>query len=97
MRLHVRVTPRAAQDRIDGFDATGVLRVRVTAPPADGAANEAITRLLAKALGLPPRDVTLVSGATARAKTFEVALEQDAAMALLAPSAPALPQRREPR
>ncbi len=84
MRLHVRVTPRAAQDRIDGFDATGALGVRVTAPPADGAANEAVTRLLAKALGLPPRDVTLVAGATSRTKTFEVPADEPTIRARLA-------------
>ena len=72
MRLSVRVTPRASANAIDGFDATGKLRVRVTAPPADGAANEAVTKLLAKALGLPQRDVVLISGATSRDKVFEV-------------------------
>lgn len=79
-RLTVRVIPRAARDRIDGFDAAGVLHLRVTAPPAGGEANAAVVKLLARALGLPARDVVLVSGATARRKTFEVALsEVDAA------------------
>jgi uncharacterized protein (TIGR00251 family) len=76
MRLRVRVTPRASRDAVDGFDAAGLLRVRVTAPPADGAANAAVAKLLAKALGLPPRDVVLVSGATAREKTFDVPLAE---------------------
>ncbi|MEX0784318.1 MAG: DUF167 domain-containing protein [Dehalococcoidia bacterium] len=76
-RLTVRVTPRASTDRIGGFDAEGRLRVRVTAPPADGAANAAVARLLAKALGLPGRDVVLVTGATSREKVFEVPLEDD--------------------
>jgi hypothetical protein len=71
-RLTVRVTTRASSDRIDGFDTEGRLRVRVTAPPADGAANAAVARLLAKTLGLSGRDVVLVSGATAREKVFEV-------------------------
>ncbi len=75
-RLRVRVTPRSSREGIDGFDADGVLRVRVSAPPADGAANAAVAKLLAKALGLPGRDVVLVSGATARQKTFEVALSE---------------------
>ena len=75
-RLHVRVTPRASREAIDGFDAEGALRVRVSAPPADGAANAAVARLLAKALGVPGRDVVLVAGATARQKTFEVALTE---------------------
>jgi len=75
-RLHVRVTPRSSREAIEGFDADGVLRVRVSAPPADGAANAAVAKLLAKALGLPGRDVVLVAGATARQKTFEIALTE---------------------
>ena len=77
MRLVVRVTPRAARDVIEGLDADGTLRVRVTAAPADGAANAAVAKLLAKALALPGRDVVLISGATARQKLFEVPLEID--------------------
>jgi uncharacterized protein (TIGR00251 family) len=74
-RLAVRVTPRAARDAIGGFDDADVLAVRVTAAPTDGAANAAVTKLLAKALDLPSRDVLLVSGATSRQKLFEVPLE----------------------
>jgi hypothetical protein len=73
-RLMVRVTPRAARDGIDGFDPDGVLRVRVTAAPADGAANAAVAKLLAKALAVPSRDIVLVSGATARQKMFDLPL-----------------------
>jgi uncharacterized protein (TIGR00251 family) len=73
-RFAVHVTPRAAADRIVGFDAEGRLRVRVTAPPADGAANAAVVKLLAKALGIPSRDVVLVSGAASRDKVIDVAL-----------------------
>lgn len=75
MRLAVRVTPRSTRDAVEGFDAEGTLRVRVTAAPADGAANAAVARLLAKALGLPSRDVVLVSGTTARQKLFDVPLD----------------------
>ncbi|OAI44181.1 hypothetical protein AYO38_10025 [bacterium SCGC AG-212-C10] len=74
VRFAVRVTPRASRDAIEGFDAKGVLRVRVTAPPADGAANAALTKLLANALSLPTRDIVLVSGATSRQKQFEAPL-----------------------
>lgn len=72
-RISIRVTPRGGKDAIDGY-VDGVLRVRVSAAPADGAANESVTKLLAKALGVPARDLTLVSGATSRQKVFETPL-----------------------
>jgi hypothetical protein len=74
MRLAVRVTPRAARDAIVGFASDGTLHVRVSAVPADGEANAAVTKLLARAFDLALRDVVLVSGATARLKQFEVPL-----------------------
>jgi uncharacterized protein (TIGR00251 family) len=77
LRFRVRLTPRGGRDRIDGFapDAAGerVLRVRVAAPPVDGAANAALVRLLAKALGVPKSAVAIVGGKTSRDKTVEVA------------------------
>ena len=68
--LSVRVTPRASRDEIlrDGAD----LKVRVTAPPEDGKANAAVTKLLAKALGLPKSRLTLVRGETSRDKSFRI-------------------------
>ena len=69
-RLAVRLTPRAGRDAVDGV-RDGVLRVRVAAPPVDGA-NEALLRLLASELDVPRRAVRLVSGETARAKVIEV-------------------------
>jgi len=53
--------------------ADEVVQVRVTAPPADGAANEAVLRLLAAALGRPRRDLSLLRGGTARIKLVAVA------------------------
>lgn len=70
-RFEVRLTPRASRDGVDGV-VEGVLRVRVTAPPVDGAANDALLRLLASALRVPRRDVRLVSGETARQKVVAV-------------------------
>ena len=77
LELCVRVTPRGGRDAIDGLevlsDGRRVLKVRVRAAPADGAANEAVRRLLARVLGLPASAVSLESGATARMKTFSIA------------------------
>ena len=71
-QLHVRLTPRAKRDAIEGW-REGALRVRVVAPPVEGKANEALLRLLAKALDVPVRDLAIVAGTTSRHKTVEVA------------------------
>ncbi|OWQ96628.1 hypothetical protein CDQ91_11235 [Sphingopyxis witflariensis] len=65
------MTPGASRDAVAIAD--GVVQLRVTAPPADGAANAAVLRLLAAALGRPPRDLTLLRGATARIKLIGIA------------------------
>lgn len=53
----------------------GAVHLRVTAPPADGAANDAVLNLLAAALGCPRRDLSLLRGATARIKLISIALD----------------------
>jgi uncharacterized protein len=65
--LHVKVQPRASQDEI-GDPLGGELKIRVTAPPVDAAANEALVRLLAERLGCPRGAVQLVRGQTSRHK-----------------------------
>jgi uncharacterized protein (TIGR00251 family) len=70
-RFAVRLTPRAASDRVDGV-VDGELRARVTAPAVDGAANNALVRLLADELGIARRDVRIVAGATGRRKLIAV-------------------------
>jgi hypothetical protein len=50
----------------------GAWRIRVQAPPVEGAANEAVCDLLAEALRLPKRDLRVVSGTTARTKVIEI-------------------------
>ncbi len=84
----MRVTPRGGRDAIDGVetlsDGKPVLKVRVKAVPEDGAANEAVRRLLAKALRLPASAVSLEAGATARLKTFVMTGDGEALAAALA-------------
>ncbi|MEX0786641.1 MAG: DUF167 domain-containing protein [Dehalococcoidia bacterium] len=76
-RIRVRVTPRAARDGIAGWQ-DGVLRVRVTAPPIAGKANDAVAALIAKALGVPKSAVGVAAGARGRDKTIAIAnLAQD--------------------
>lgn len=67
----VRVVPRASRSGIAGEHA-GALRVRVQAPPIEGAANEELKRALARAFNLPPRAVEILSGQTAKLKRVRV-------------------------
>lgn len=69
--VRVRVTPRSAREGIVGV-RDGVLAVRVQAPPVEGAANKAVCRLLAQALGLPPSSIVVVHGEGSREKTLRV-------------------------
>lgn len=72
LTLRVRVQPRASRDALSG-ERDGALVVRLTAPPVEGAANEALVRFLGKALGVAPSAVRVVSGATGRNKVVSVA------------------------
>lgn len=69
--LRVKVTPKASRTEAIGV-VEGVLRIKVQAPPVDGAANEAVREFLAKRLGRPRRDVVLERGETSREKTFMI-------------------------
>ncbi len=71
VRLSVRLTPRGGSDRVDGA-VDGVLRVRVAAPPVDGAANRALLRLIAEELDVPRGAVRLAAGEGSRTKMVEV-------------------------
>jgi uncharacterized protein YggU (UPF0235/DUF167 family) len=70
--LRVRVSPRASRDRVGG-EREGALVVRVTAAPVEGAANDALARVLAGVLHVPPSAVTVRHGAGAREKLLHVA------------------------
>jgi hypothetical protein len=81
--FQVRVNPRARRDAVEGV-REGALRVSLTAPPVDGAANKALIALLAKALRVPKRAVEIVRGEGARHKVVRVcgaSLEQIEALA----------------
>ena len=69
--LRVRLQPRARHNEVVG-EREGAVLIRVTAPPVDGKANEALCRLIAKKAGVAPSRVTLVRGHTARDKTLNV-------------------------
>jgi uncharacterized protein len=75
--IALRVTPRGGRDDIDGIetlaDGRSVVKVRVRAVADGGAANKAVTELLAKALRVPKAGVKILSGATSRFKQVAVA------------------------
>ena len=88
LALTVRLTPKGGRDAIEGIeqmaDGRPVLKVRVRAAPSEGEANDALVRLMAKSLGVAPRHVSLVAGATARIKRLEIAGSGPAFAAALA-------------
>jgi uncharacterized protein (TIGR00251 family) len=80
--LRVRVQPRASRDRIVGVH-DGALKVALTAPPVEGAANAALVKLLAKSLGIAKGDVELVRGDTSRDKVLRLLTTADSVRALV--------------
>ncbi|MBL29521.1 MAG: hypothetical protein CMM50_18480 [Rhodospirillaceae bacterium] len=73
----VRLMPKASRAGIEGVtqdaDGKALLKVRVTAPPVDGAANAALVKLLAKAWRVPARSITITAGEKDRRKVIHVA------------------------
>jgi uncharacterized protein (TIGR00251 family) len=67
----VRVQPRGSRSEIQGVK-DGRLRIKTTAPPADGKANRDVIRQLAREFGVPPSRIALTGGAAQRNKTFVV-------------------------
>jgi uncharacterized protein YggU (UPF0235/DUF167 family) len=76
LRLTVRVTPRGGRDAVEGWSRDEadrpVLKLRVSAAAADGAANAAVLALLAKALDRPKSALRILRGETARVKQIEI-------------------------
>ena len=87
IRLAVRLTPRAGRDGLDGIgaDADGrpFLRIRLTAPPVEGVANQALIDFLAGILSVRKRDIVIRSGKAGRLKILEIGGSPDALAARL--------------
>lgn len=81
--LDVHVKPRARKPGLGGREADGRLALSVHAVPEDGAANREVCALVAAALGVPARAVTVFRGATSRRKTLKIEGATDAAIAAL--------------
>jgi uncharacterized protein (TIGR00251 family) len=87
VRVQIRLTPKAARDRIDGVaaEASGgtVLKVSVTTVPEDGKANAALIKLLSKEWRLPKSTMEIVQGATDRRKVLHITGEPGDILATL--------------
>jgi uncharacterized protein (TIGR00251 family) len=85
--LAVRLTPKGGRDSIDGIDqlADGrcVLKVRVRAAASEGEANAALIQLIARSMGVAPRSIAFVAGATSRIKRLRIAGDGPALLATL--------------
>ena len=69
--FNVRVVPRASRSEIAG-EHDGALRVRIAAPPVDGAANDELVRVLARAFGVPRSAIEIAGGHASKLKTVRV-------------------------
>ena len=87
IRLAVRLTPRASRDELNGVgadvDGRPILRIRLTAPPVEGAANQALIDFLARILAVRKKDIVIRFGETGRFKILEIAGKPDALIAHL--------------
>jgi uncharacterized protein len=81
IRLRLRVQPRASRTELAGVHGE-LLRIRLAAPPVDGAANEELVRFLARVLGVPRRAVAVTAGPASRQKTVTVTGADPASAAL---------------
>jgi uncharacterized protein len=84
----VQVVPRASRTEIVG-EHNGALRIRIAAPPVDGAANDELVRLLARSLRVPRTNIEITAGHSAKLKTVRVAgVESSEIENLFAPHGP---------
>lgn len=78
LRIAIRVKPGSSRAKVSGaYGPDRQLIVAVSAPPVDGAANDAVLKAVATAFGVRPRHVTLVSGHSARSKVVDVDISDD--------------------
>jgi len=77
--LAVRVTPRASKNQIVGAQSDGTIKIRVTAAPTEGKANEELVKFLSEVLGIAKSRIEIVAGNTGRDKLISI-LDMDAEM-----------------
>jgi len=72
VRLHLFIQPKSSKNEIVG-PHNGMLKIKITAPPVDGEANQALIEFLSKFLKIAKREITIVKGETGRQKTVDIA------------------------
>lgn len=70
--LAVRVTPRASRNEISEIMNDGTVKIRLTAPPVEGQANQALINFLAEVLGIPRTNIEIVAGINGRDKLVSI-------------------------
>lgn len=70
-RLSIRVQPRSSQNKICGVN-NGALKIKITAPPVEGEANQAVIKLLAQCLGVPRTNISIAKGETSKNKLVDI-------------------------
>jgi uncharacterized protein (TIGR00251 family) len=71
MTIEVKVLPKSGRDEIRGC-INGILKVRVSAPPIEGKANEGVVELISNTIGVPRSDISIIKGRTSRIKTISI-------------------------
>jgi uncharacterized protein (TIGR00251 family) len=82
VRIAVHVQPKASRTEIAGMH-DGCIRIRLAAPPVDGAANTALIEFIAKRLGIAKSRVRIASGASSRRKIVEIDAPREAVEAAM--------------
>ena len=71
VNIRVRIQPGSSRDQIVGFD-DGKLKIKISAPPVDGKANQSLIEFMAKALGVSKSKVEIVKGHNSKLKTIKI-------------------------
>ena len=72
LKIKIRVLPRSSKNEVVGLMADGTLKIKLTAPPVDGRANNALIKLLADYFNKQKSKIKIASGATSKNKTIEI-------------------------
>jgi len=82
VKLDVIIHPKSSRNEVVGMH-DGCLKIKLTAPPADGKANAALIAFLAKKLDIPKSNITIIRGETSRRKTVQILASYNVVQRLL--------------